>query len=174
MEHKAFHLFNNGCFKAITVVLKLSVVVVVGSLGLRNFSTTKTSRKHMGNRRDEGAPVAVSLKHGWLRKARTTTSRCHGDGPVTRKGTTRPGAGGNDQIKPTTGGWTLTATQTTREGVPRAMTRTTDRSTTSADGELAKPAGAIAQSVTRSAQQAPLAASRTTRTAPPQGNDSDD
>ena len=42
------------------------------------------------------------------------------------------------------------------------------------DGELAKPAGAIAQSVTRSAQQAPLAASQTTRTAPPQGNDSDD
>ena len=29
MEHKAFHLFNNSCFKAITVVLKFSVAVVV-------------------------------------------------------------------------------------------------------------------------------------------------
>ena len=83
-----------------------------------------------------------------------------------QEGTTRPGAGGNDQIKPTTGGWTLTATRTTREGAPCAMTQTIDRSTTSADGELAKPAGAIAQSVTQSAQRALQASSRTTRTGP--------
>ena len=47
MEHKAFQLFNICCFKAITVVLKFSVQVVVCYLNKWKSWTTCSSRNHI-------------------------------------------------------------------------------------------------------------------------------